>query len=185
MTKPTSISPEKPPTVNFRTKPASGIGTSTSTDPLPVSWKSRVVLSCSFTVAPTERLKFVKSTSALTSAPPVNENSASITLAVMLVHPVTRPLAAHRSKLSSSKLTGSKSSALAGAPLGVRNGITGEAVGGVGSGPWAGRLARRSEEHTSELQSPCNLVCRLLLEKKKNTYREGILLRNRHSTQPH
>src|SRR5256885_12931187 len=29
----------------------------------------------------------------------------------------------------------------------------------------------RSEEHTSELQSPCNLVCRLLLEKKKNTTR--------------
>src|SRR2546426_2879948 len=31
------------------------------------------------------------------------------------------------------------------------------------------RLAppQRSEEHTSELQSPCNLVCRLLLEKKK------------------
>src|SRR5256885_5313676 len=29
--------------------------------------------------------------------------------------------------------------------------------------------AHRSEEHTSELQSPCNLVCRLLLEKKKNT----------------
>src|SRR2546426_5941066 len=30
------------------------------------------------------------------------------------------------------------------------------------------RVARaRSEEHTSELQSPCNLVCRLLLEKKK------------------
>src|SRR5256885_10861693 len=31
-----------------------------------------------------------------------------------------------------------------------------------------GRL-ERSEEHTSELQSPCNLVCRLLLEKKKHT----------------
>src|SRR5256885_4964743 len=30
------------------------------------------------------------------------------------------------------------------------------------------RRASRSEEHTSELQSPCNLVCRLLLEKKKN-----------------
>src|SRR5256885_10800566 len=30
-----------------------------------------------------------------------------------------------------------------------------------------GRSAIRSEEHTSELQSPCNLVCRLLLEKKK------------------
>src|SRR2546426_6038272 len=29
----------------------------------------------------------------------------------------------------------------------------------------------RSEEHTSELQSPCNLVCRLLLEKKKNNKR--------------
>src|SRR2546426_2174706 len=30
-----------------------------------------------------------------------------------------------------------------------------------------GEDVRRSEEHTSELQSPCNLVCRLLLEKKK------------------
>src|SRR2546426_4316377 len=29
------------------------------------------------------------------------------------------------------------------------------------------QLDQRSEEHTSELQSPCNLVCRLLLEKKK------------------
>src|ERR1039457_7427613 len=32
------------------------------------------------------------------------------------------------------------------------------------SGP---RVVVRSEEHTSELQSPCNLVCRLLVEKKK------------------
>src|SRR5256885_13077216 len=32
----------------------------------------------------------------------------------------------------------------------------------------ARRMVQRSEEHTSELQSPCNLVCRLLLEKKKN-----------------
>src|SRR5256885_5477389 len=31
------------------------------------------------------------------------------------------------------------------------------------------RIHRRSEEHTSELQSPCNLVCRLLLEKKKKS----------------
>src|SRR5256885_14898308 len=30
-----------------------------------------------------------------------------------------------------------------------------------------GENSSRSEEHTSELQSPCNLVCRLLLEKKK------------------
>src|SRR2546426_6488050 len=36
------------------------------------------------------------------------------------------------------------------------------------SHPWPRDLrGRRSEEHTSELQSPCNLVCRLLLEKKK------------------
>src|SRR5256885_7321331 len=34
----------------------------------------------------------------------------------------------------------------------------------------------RSEEHTSELQSPCNLVCRLLLEKKKNTNTPSIRL---------
>src|SRR5256885_3129067 len=32
-------------------------------------------------------------------------------------------------------------------------------------------LGLRSEEHTSELQSPCNLVCRLLLEKKKESPR--------------
>src|ERR1022692_1480185 len=33
----------------------------------------------------------------------------------------------------------------------------------------------RSEEHTSELQSPCNLVCRLLLEKKRCARRAGAL----------
>src|SRR5256885_3120203 len=33
---------------------------------------------------------------------------------------------------------------------------------------------QRSEEHTSELQSPCNLVCRLLLEKKKKTRKTKI-----------
>src|ERR1022692_491684 len=41
-------------------------------------------------------------------------------------------------------------------------------------------LLLRSEEHTSELQSPCNLVCRLLLEKKKknktNTMLQGQLM---------
>src|SRR5256885_8851472 len=35
----------------------------------------------------------------------------------------------------------------------------------------------RSEEHTSELQSPCNLVCRLLLEKKKNKRNTHHLLK--------
>src|SRR5256885_7882895 len=34
----------------------------------------------------------------------------------------------------------------------------------------------RSEEHTSELQSPCNLVCRLLLEKKKTSQHPAMLL---------
>src|SRR5205807_4618785 len=38
---------------------------------------------------------------------------------------------------------------------------------GPGTDERAAALAERSEEHTSELQSPCNLVCRLLLEKKK------------------
>src|SRR2546426_3532396 len=41
---------------------------------------------------------------------------------------------------------------------------------GTGKEVLAQRIHRlRSEEHTSELQSPCNLVCRLLLEKKKKT----------------
>src|SRR5256885_11076845 len=44
-----------------------------------------------------------------------------------------------------------------------------------------GESAKRSEEHTSELQSPCNLVCRLLLEKKKKNqvrqcYRAAVTL---------
>src|SRR5256885_11983779 len=33
-----------------------------------------------------------------------------------------------------------------------------------------GNILHRSEEHTSELQSPCNLVCRLLLEKNNNIH---------------
>src|SRR2546426_8536378 len=43
------------------------------------------------------------------------------------------------------------------------------------SSPQLGQASprRRSEEHTSELQSPCNLVCRLLLEKKKKKKREN------------
>src|SRR5256885_13266097 len=37
-------------------------------------------------------------------------------------------------------------------------------------------MGRRSEEHTSELQSPCNLVCRLLLEKKKRLRIRSLVL---------
>src|SRR5256885_2410994 len=36
------------------------------------------------------------------------------------------------------------------------------------------RRSHRSEEHTSELQSPCNLVCRLLLEKKKKIKKQTL-----------
>src|SRR5256885_2908577 len=43
----------------------------------------------------------------------------------------------------------------------------------------------RSEEHTSELQSPCNLVCRLLLEKKKKLYSQShLLLQHNQNTSP-
>src|SRR5256885_6444359 len=57
-----------------------------------------------------------------------------------------------------------------------RSGVHGKRRDLERSSTWI--LARRSEEHTSELQSPCNLVCRLLLEKKKisrHQLRRGIL----------
>src|SRR5258708_16212512 len=41
---------------------------------------------------------------------------------------------------------------------------------------------KRSEEHTSELQSPDHLVCRLLLEKKKNTHHYRLILLRPNST---
>src|SRR2546426_8185289 len=43
-----------------------------------------------------------------------------------------------------------------------------------------GRI-KRSEEHTSELQSPCNLVCRLLLEKKKKIEVQRLISINLHT----
>src|SRR5256885_8173429 len=51
----------------------------------------------------------------------------------------------------------------------ARRAVPGHAAVGRPALPAAQRRHRglRSEEHTSELQSPCNLVCRLLLEKKK------------------
>src|SRR5256885_7522044 len=68
-------------------------------------------------------------------------------MASLLSHELTQPLVA-----ISSYATGSLN-------------MLGSDDGAAGS---AGNEAR-SEEHTSELQSPCNLVCRLLLEKKNNT----------------
>src|SRR5256885_7546991 len=49
-------------------------------------------------------------------------------------------------------------------PTSPRDGETGRTRRASGAG------RRQSEEHTSELQSPCNLVCRLLLEKKKKNH---------------
>src|SRR5256885_10370345 len=55
----------------------------------------------------------------------------------------------------------------------VRRGTT---CGRCGGDRVAGARRRRSEEHTSELQSPCNLVCRLLLEKKKKQHNIHTLI---------
>src|SRR5256885_7334070 len=46
-------------------------------------------------------------------------------------------------------------------------------VQNTGNVPVTITKAKRSEEHTSELQSPCNLVCRLLLEKKKKNKKKN------------
>src|SRR5690242_21012147 len=60
------------------------------------------------------------------------------------------------------------------------------ARGGGWSALPRGPLAGRSEEHTSELQSHVNLVCRLLLEKKKKNNQEKYahILTIRHYTSP-
>src|SRR5256885_12910047 len=69
------------------------------------------------------------------------------------------------------------------------SGLEPERVGprfGLGQGVGAEQVARqareiaplRSEEHTSELQSPCNLVCRLLLEKKKNNHQARVTMKH-------
>src|SRR5256885_8097971 len=58
-----------------------------------------------------------------------------------------------------------------------RRGVAAERASGAADHP---RLpGARSEEHTSELQSPCNLVCRLLLEKKKKSMTMRRLLTSR------
>src|SRR5690625_6617238 len=46
----------------------------------------------------------------------------------------------------------------------------------IGTGGGAGYVLERSEEHTSELQSRGHLVCRLLLEKKKQNYCIGVYM---------
>src|SRR5258708_12885662 len=51
------------------------------------------------------------------------------------------------------------------------------------SAAWS-RSSRRSEEHTSELQSPDHLVCRLLLEKKKTTPKDHLIFKHRRMLTP-
>src|SRR2546429_1574397 len=68
------------------------------------------------------------------------------------------------------------------AKVSVNRLIGSQIVGEIGGGTNIRRnrlkdAAVRSEEHTSELQSRLHLVCRLLLEKKKTTYRDCTLLR--------
>src|SRR2546430_10592741 len=70
-----------------------------------------------------------------------------------------------------------------------RSGCFGSAVPGFvcgtrrpGPSQCHGGDAARSEEHTSELQSQSNLVCRLLLEKKKKTETPSILTPRNHSS---
>src|SRR5256885_7570394 len=70
----------------------------------------------------------------------------------------------------------------------VRYGLASVVDGGsitITSGVLAQQPSRgsaRSEEHTSELQSPCNLVCRLLLEKKKKNSKTNLQTKIYHNT---
>src|SRR5256885_11091939 len=56
-----------------------------------------------------------------------------------------------------------------------RHGLADDAIACGRAAERSGRADLRSEEHTSELQSPCNLVCRLLLEKKQIHYQPAAL----------
>src|SRR5688572_31833101 len=59
----------------------------------------------------------------------------------------------------------------------------------LGRTPISSRRSARSEEHTSELQSQSNLVCRLLLEKKKKTNKKktihSLITNHKHTTHTH
>src|SRR5256885_12999334 len=51
----------------------------------------------------------------------------------------------------------------------------------IGAAARPRHAGKRSEEHTSELQSPCNLVCRLLLEKKKKNKQRSHTTNSKHA----
>src|SRR5256885_5260572 len=91
----------------------------------------------------------------------------------------------HRLTRRGAPCPASASRSVAGHPPGPKAGrwpLSHRAPAGDGSSspyglraPSRGR-SPRSEEHTSELQSPCNLVCRLLLEKKKKKSKQPSVL---------
>src|SRR5688500_19171971 len=89
----------------------------------------------------------------LTPATPLFTLSLHDALPISMIS-APRPFAARSVRSARSSTPGSGASG----PVGIRK---------APRPPVAFAMRDRSEEHTSELQSPCNLVCRLLLEKKK------------------
>src|SRR5256885_12825508 len=89
----------------------------------------------------------------------------------MALPPATPPRPSAGSLPFQANVTSGESALTMSGALAPTSRCTGE--GGVPSSCGGGS---RSEEHTSELQSPCNLVCRLLLEKKKHTTACTILV---------
>src|SRR3712207_7030726 len=77
--------------------------------------------------------------------------------------PYTTLFRSHRTPTTEANAADNRSGSCRGAP-------SGSATGASSSSAPQLRTASRSEEHTSELQSRQYLVCRLLLEKKKNTH---------------
>src|SRR5258706_11927305 len=71
------------------------------------------------------------------------------------------------------------------AVLGPLRLVTARSVNGPGGGGAKPSITTRSEEHTSELQSLTNLVCRLLLEKKKSAVPSPAHIAVRHSVVLH
>src|SRR5205807_8162252 len=107
--------------------------------------------------------------------PSLSRHSSTPVLYTLSLHDALPILSWVRSRRSSRNRSGRSSRAscperVLGAEL-RRSGRSRNAAAGAGiqcsSSQFGGPMKTRSEEHTSELQSPCNLVCRLLLEKKK------------------
>src|SRR5256885_3956685 len=91
------------------------------------------------------------------------------------VREATRSPSTLASALTSSSVIPSEKYSFSLSLLMLTNGTTATEVVGCASATDRARPGQtRSEEHTSELQSPCNLVCRLLLEKKKSLRQQPV-----------